>query len=160
MAYVTIEKVQGWLQTTKYDVSVDHVDPTQEATAADTVIPILEQRYNTSTWADDATTPPMVIRIIAMLVASFVLRKAVSQDDGIASYCDWLESRANALVEGIVTGAIDLPGVDPDPDSPLGGSTEFYPDQTATDLWESDTGGNPFLTSDGAPRYFEYGKVF
>lgn len=138
MAYLQLEQVQGWLNAYKYDVSVDSIDPEQEAAAADQVIPILEQRYDTSLWVDGASTPPMVLRIIAMLVASFTLRKAISEDDGQANYCSWLERRVQKLLEGLVSGLIDLPGVEEDPNAPLSSSIVFFPTDESTELWRDD----------------------
>jgi hypothetical protein len=160
MSYVTLAQVQSWLQQDKYDIQLDGILVDQELLAADKIIATLEQRYNTAGWTDNTNTPGMVLRMIAMLVASFILRKAISQDDGIATYCDWLESRVDALLAGLIDGSIDLPGVDPDPDAPLSGSIVFYPTDEATQQWEDDTGGNPFITSDGAARWFSTGQVF
>ena len=155
MAYLALEQVQGWLNTYKYDISVDEVDAVHEGTAVDSVLPVLEQRYDTSTWTDGATTPPMVVRIIAMLVASFTLRKAISEDDGGASYCNWLERRAQSLIDGLVSGLIDLPGVEPDPTAPAAGSVGFFPTDQSTDLWRDDP-----HAEGGTALYFDMQRTF
>jgi hypothetical protein len=153
--HVLLEQVQGWLNIHKYDVGVDQLDPVQEGLAANFVLSALEQRYDTSTWVDEVTTPPMIVQIISMLVASYTLRKAVSEDDGVANYAGWLENRAKVLVEGLINGGLDLPGVDPDPTAPASSSVGFFPTQEATDLWEDDP-----HDPEGAARHFDSQMVF
>ena len=155
MSYVTLPQVQAWLNLTKFSLLPSHFDEEQANLAADKILGWLEQRYDTSTWTDDETTPRMVRTLIAMLTASFTLRKAVSEDDGVTTYCDWLEDRVYKIVEGLVDGGIDLPGVDPDPTAPASASAEFYPNNASTQLWkdEGDVEG-------ASARWFTMQKVF
>jgi hypothetical protein len=155
VAYVTLAQVQSWLQEDKYDVLPSGYSAEQESLAADKILATLEARYATSTWTNSTNTPGMVVRMIAMLVASYTLRKAVSQDDGIASYADWLESRVDLLLAGLISGEIDLPGVDPDPNSPGGASVGFFPTEVATQLWLEDP-----TAEGGAARWFTMQQVF
>lgn len=136
MSYVTLQQVQAWLQIDKYDLLPNDLDQEQVGLAADKTLSWLEQRYDTSGWLDDTSTPSMVRRIIAMLTASYTLRKAISEDDGITHYADWLEERACKLIEGLVDGSLDLPDVDPDPNAPASASIEFYPNDASTRLWQ------------------------
>lgn len=164
MSYVTPDQVQSWLQVGKWDIlPLPGVNTELELLAADTVLSYLEQRYDTSGWTDSTNTPGMVLRMIAMLVAAYTLRKAISEDDGLSIYPDWLDSRVMKLLEGLVSGAIDLPGVDPDPESPLGASAEFYPTDESTQIWLDETGGDPFVApvSDNASaRWFTSQTIF
>jgi hypothetical protein len=155
VSYVTLSQVQAWLQINKYDLQVSDVDAEQEQLAADVVLSALTVRYDTDTWVDSSTTPGMVLRMIAMLTASYTLRKAISEDDGIALYADWLERRVQMLIDGIVSGAIDIPGVDPDPNAPASSSIGFFPTDAATQLWEDDP-----TAEGGAARWFNYQMVF
>ena len=90
-----------------------------------------------------------------MLVAAAVLRRAISEDGGIVTYADWLEMRVEKLVEGLVNGGLDLPGVDPDESAPASGSIAFYPTQQSTDLWEEE--GD---VEGAAALHFDSQKVF
>jgi len=155
VAYVTKAQVQSWLQIDKYDLLPDGVNVEQEQLAADKILATLEQRYDTSTWTNSTNTPGMVLRMIAMLVASFTLRKAISEDDGEAVYPGWLEDRVYHLLEGLVTGALDLPGVDPDPNAPAAASIKFFPTDEATQLWKDDP-----HAEGGAARWFTSQMVF
>lgn len=163
MSYVTPAQVQSWLQTDKFDIlPAEGVNAEQESVAADRILSTLEQRYATIGWTNNTNTPGMVLRMIAMLVAAYTLRKAISEDDGESAYSTWLESRVDELLAGLITGAIDLPGVDPDPTAPAAASAAFFPTTAATELWLAETGGNPFATaSDGAAaRHFTSQQVF
>lgn len=134
--FVTLGQVQSWLQDTKYTLS--EVDDELEGSASDKVIGFLHQRYDVSGWVDDTSTPPLVIRLIAMLTAARTLRRAISEDDGDALYSDWLEERVMKMLEGLVSGAISIPGEEPDPTSPLGSGPIFFPTDKATELWEDE----------------------
>lgn len=164
MSYVTPAQVQSWLQVDKFDIlPAEGVNAELELLAADTVLSYLEKRYATSGWTSDLNTPSMVLRLIAMLVASFTLRKAISEDNGESLYSTWLEDRVLRLLEALVSGDIELPGVDPDPNSPGSASAEFFPTNAATQLWLDETGGDPFVkpVSDGAAaRRFDSQMIF
>lgn len=134
--YVTLGQVQSWLQDTKYTLS--EVDDELEGSASDKVIGFLSQRYDVSGWTNDTNTPALVIRLIAMLTAARTLRRAISEDDGKTLYPDWLEERVMKMLEGLVDGSISIPGVEPDPDSPLGSGPIFFPTNQATELWQEE----------------------
>lgn len=134
--YVTLAQVQSWLQDTKY--TLPEVDNELEGSASDKVIGFLHQRYDVSGWVDAASTPDLVIRLIAMLTAARTLRKAISEDDGDTLYPDWLEKRVMMMLEGLVDGSISIPGEEPDPDSPLGSGPVFFPTDQATELWKEE----------------------
>lgn len=144
MAYLTPQNVQAWLQSTKYEITVVNTD--FEAASRLKAFGKLEQRYDTSVWTDNTNTPGLVLSAISMMVAAAELRRIVSEEDGLASHAQWLEDRAMAIIEGIVSGAIELPGVDPDPASTLGGGPLFFPNDVATEaakVWEWDPVGAP-----------------
>lgn len=155
MAHVTVAQVQQWLNSSKYPLNLASLPTEQEHGAAEGVFAALEQRYDTSTWVDEATTPSLVRHIIAMLCASSLLRIAISEDDGIAKYCDWLDKRAQTLVDGLVSGALVLVDAPTDPEAPAAASISFWPTQAATDIWEDD----PYADG-GAARAFDMQKVF
>jgi hypothetical protein len=122
--HVTIEEVQQWLEPTK--LTVPSVDVELEATAALLVLNTLSTEYTTTTWVDDTTTPPIVRKIISMLVAAWLYNRAYSEEtpDG-NNYALWLESKAYALLQGLVSGTIDIPEV-PGEAAAIGPAT-YYP---------------------------------
>lgn len=114
MPYVTQPEVQAWLEPTK--LTLDSVDAELEANAAVVVFTQLAQVYDTSTWVNAASTPELVRKIMAMLIAAWTYARAYSQDDIAVSegFMRWLERKAHMLIEGLVSGAIDLvdvPGI-------------------------------------------------
>ena len=153
MAFLDSGKVQTWLEDSKFPVAV--VSDDFETLAAGTVKGKLEARYDTSTWVDEATSPALVIDIMAMLVASYELRKAISEDDGESSYPKWLEARALQLCDDILSGAIELEGFAVDTDSTLGSGVEFFPTDASTELFKT-------LPSDegATPQYIRMNEVF
>ena len=138
MAYLELEAVQAWLNQSKYGISINDLDPQLEKTAFDTVSTPLSSRYDTSTWVDGTTTPDLVLNMMAMLVASYILRKAISEDDGEHDYPDWLERRVLQMVEAIVGKQLDIPGVDPDPNDALNLVPDFFPTDASTQFWKDD----------------------
>lgn len=137
MSYDVLAQAQGWLNLTKYNVLPSQLDAGQVQHGVDVILTALSARYDTSTWTDNSNTPGMIIRMISMLAASYTLRKAISEDDGDAFYCDWLEGRVQALIDGLVDGSLDIPDVDPDPVG-TGGPVGFYPTDASTKLWEEE----------------------
>lgn len=136
MAYVTQAEVQQWLQQSKYNIT--GLDSELEAHAVDVAFSLLSRRYDVSPWTDSTTTPGLVLNLITMLVASYALRRAIGEDEGLHDYPDWLESRATSLLEGLADGLLEIPGTDPDPSSAEEGAPAFWPTQAATDLWFDD----------------------
>ena len=152
MSYLVSKNVQDWLQNTKYVVTT--VNTSFESQASLTVLGKLGRRYDTSTWIDASSTPALVLNVIAMLVASYELRKAASEEDGLTEYADWLEGRATQICEDILEGAIEI-GVDPDTTTAVGGSAVFFPTDASTQLATDDP-----CDPDGTPQMFSMGQVF
>jgi len=153
MTYVTAADAQGWLQVSKY--GIEEIADEQVSAAVNTVFSKLSRRYDVDLWTNDSNTPQMVLDILTMLVASYTLRKSISEDDGIANYCDWLEGRAMSLVDGLAEGLLEIPGTDPSADTPEEGTPAFWPTQAATDLWFEDPNAEG-----AAARAFDMQKVF
>lgn len=159
MSYLDAADIQPWLNKTKFTITT--VDVTHEQTIVNFVFGKLSQRYDTSTWLDAASTPELIKNLLSMLVASAHLRRAVSEEDGLTKYADWLEYRATKVCDDIVAGSIDIPGVDPDSTSSLGGSSVFFPTDTATTLWEEDHEFDGSSLAEGAaPMVFTMGQRF
>lgn len=77
----------------------------EEQTFADMVFSRLSTAYTTTTWIDSATTPALVRRILAMLIAANRYNKKHAEDDDAGNrYAYKLENRAWELVNMIVSG--------------------------------------------------------
>lgn len=121
---ISLEEEQGWLESTKLQIT--DVDAALQDAAVDLVFSALGSLYDTSLWLDPLSTPSLVRKIIAMLVAAWVYDRQYSEDAaGQDQYADKLEKRAMMLLDGLTSGLLTLTDIDPvlsDPTSP-----EFYP---------------------------------
>jgi hypothetical protein len=135
VSYLNVKSVQAWLHQSKYEVTA--IDPELEKAAKEIYFGEFAQRYDTSSWTNATTTPQLVLTVMSMYVASVYLRRAVSQDDGYASYADWLEKRVETICAAIVSGSIELPSPI-DTSSSLGGGPLFFPKDSSANLHTSD----------------------
>lgn len=126
MPVVTLDDVQQWLERTKLTLTA--YDPKFEETARTTAFGRLSAAYDVTGWSDAASTPLLVRHVIAMYVAAWTYNRAYSEVDGTSEYATWLESKADALLEGIVSGRIDLAEVAGL--SASAGGPSFYPNDT------------------------------
>lgn len=155
MAYLTKEQVNVWLAETKLQVSA--IDADLDTAVADAGLAVLSVRYATSTWADGASTPELVVQALSMLYASWYLQRQIGADDDAldeTSYPIRLEKRAMAVLQGILDRTIEI-DVDPDPtlaaiDQPL-----FFPTDSSTQLSVDDP-----TDPDGSPRVFAMNQRF
>jgi hypothetical protein len=141
-----LERVQAWLVTRKLELL--EVDPALELHAKDMVFGKLAQSYDVTGWLSSATTPSLVQNIMAMLIAAWTYEIAYSNDSGdVQAYTLWLERKANDLMAGIISGAIDIIEVIGRPE------TEF----SNIDFWPNDS--TEILCPDAAAK-FTVSKVF
>lgn len=104
MARVTPDDVQVYLDEDLFQIAENDPLP-EEQTFADQVFSRVSTAYDTATWVDTGSTPALVRRILAMLVAANRYNKAHSEDDDAGNrYAYKLENRAWELVNMIVSG--------------------------------------------------------
>lgn len=109
MAYLSAEAVDSWLENSKF--TVDSIDPNRELVCAQKVIGRLRGSYDTSTWVDESTSPPLVIQLVAMLYAAAHYRYHYSEDleEGVGlNWAEWLEGSAEAYIASLLDGSIIL----------------------------------------------------
>ena len=108
MAHVTIDEVQHWLDPDK--LLIPENDPLDEdAEIAPTVLARIAVAYDVSAWDDVATTPAVVRKIIAMLIAANRYNKVYSEtEDAGNRYANKLEGIAWNRVDWIVEGKLTL----------------------------------------------------
>jgi hypothetical protein len=127
MPHVTVGDVQVWLDAGKLLIPENDTLP-EDQTFADIVFGRIGQVYTTTTWVDATTTPPLIKRIIAMLIAANRYNKIYSEEDDAGNrYANKLEGRAYDMVNMIVSGQIIV--LDPSA-VPIAGANVpvFYPD--------------------------------
>lgn len=106
MAHVTVVEVQTWLDPDKLAIPGNDLLP-EDAEIAPTVLGRLAVAYDVTGWDDVATTPAVVRKIIAMLIAANRYNKIYSEtDDSGNRYANKLEGIAWDRVNQIVNGQI------------------------------------------------------
>jgi hypothetical protein len=143
---------QAWLEATKTNIN-NTLDTVLVTEVQETVLRKIDGTYDLSTCVSPATTPELLRTIIAMEYASRYYARAYSEDnDQVNRYALTLKNDAEALIVGILNGAISLPGVPPLGGNP--GSPIFYP--TDASSAQCPTHNDPSL----GPAAFSMGKVF
>lgn len=150
-AFVTIPEVQQWLDPSR--LTLAFIDEELEETARIKVFSTLADKYVTEDWVSAVTTPDLIRKIIALLVASWTYRRTYAEDGGDSSYAGYLELSANRLLGGLLEGSINLPD-----DETIQSSSypSFWPTDLATAYADEYDPGSEFA----APRAFTMGKVF
>lgn len=148
--FSSVEPIQDWLEDTKMSVDLP-LEESVETFMVARVMGALAQRYTVSAWTDDSTTPKLVVKAIAMFYAAALYRRQYSEDLGdTPSWPVWLESTAQAVVDAIALGTMDILDVTPIETSEM--QPAFFPTDASTifDL------SNPNYS----PRAFTMGMVF
>lgn len=124
---IEISEAQAWLETTKANLGTD-LDAELEESIATQVLARVGLSYDTSAWIDPATTPKLVRKVIAMKYASWFYQRQYSEDsDSMNEYALLLNAQAEVLLDGIVSGANDLPEVEGIGGTLGAGSPSFWP---------------------------------
>ena len=145
MAYVSLEEVKQWFNGTKLES--DFAVPTElEDTISAYVLGRLQDTYNTLTWNDEWSTPPLVRKIMSMFIAAWHYEVTYSDDDDLSSFGRLLKQEAEKWLEGVVSGKYDL-------------GTAFPPASTGAfmsdaDFWPNNTTYGPVFLMDPAEQPF------
>lgn len=121
MSIITVEEANAWADKSK--LILDALDSELEGSIAGQVLSRVSQAYDTSSWLSAQTTPSLVKKIIAMLYVAWYYERAYSEDGGENTYSARLFEQAEALLEGIVTGALIIPADEADSILPGAGGT-------------------------------------
>lgn len=130
MAYIEARDANAWAD--KFKLNLTALDDDLEVSVASQVLAKVSQRYDTSGWITPQTTPSLIKSIIAMMYTGWYFQRVYSEDTDISTYGALLLTRAEDLMDGIVSGTNVLVEADP-----IGGESSdtasFYP----TDLSSS-----------------------
>ena len=132
MSYLTPQRIQQWLEKTKFTVT--DIDVSREQTSRDLVFGRVVSRYDTSAWLDDATTPTLVLNLMSGYYAAYMYNSIVSEDMGQSDYAPNLIRQLNSLLDGISNGELDII----DEVASTLGTAAFFP----TDVQDTDEQGN------------------
>jgi hypothetical protein len=151
VAHISVAEANAWLEGTKLTLST--VDSAVEQNASNIVLARLATTFDVTGWVNSTTTPPLVRTLIAMYHVSYIYDRAYADDSSDTSnYAFILRRNADAVIGGLVTGAIILPE---DPDAvDVFLQPAFFP----TDASSANPPSTDF-PSDGPPA-FTMGQVF
>jgi hypothetical protein len=150
---ITTAEAQAWVEATKFTVPDVTVSPNSELLTEieEEVIARVSSAYNTTTWVDATTTPRLVRVAIAKKFVAWAYRRAYSEslEGADATYASLLDANAETIIQGIVDGSIDIPGI-----AAVIGKPVFYPTDASSAL--TPTVDDPSL----GPSKFSMGQVF
>jgi len=129
MPHVTPDDLNAFADGRK--ITFNDIDVGLEETLSTQVLARISQVYDTSTWVDETTTPPLIKSIIAMQYVGWYFERTYSEDANISNYGTMLIAESNTLTDGLANGQIDIPGL------PTGINTgltqpSFYPDDNSS----------------------------
>jgi hypothetical protein len=106
--HIAVSEAQAWLEPTKTSLGAT-LDANMEESIAAQVLSRVATSYDTSAWINEAATPSLIRKVLGMKYAAWYYQKVYSEDDGgMNDYALFLNMQADQLVEGIVSGALDL----------------------------------------------------
>jgi hypothetical protein len=142
MARITLTEATAWGEKTKLAPALVTLDEALLEQVEVEVISNLSTVATTTTWVDSNTTPSLAKTIIAKLYVAWIIDRQYSEDDELSSYSALLRASALALMNGILSSAIDIPGVVVESD----GLPSHYPTDTSLDRFGQPYG--PYFTMD------------
>jgi hypothetical protein len=157
--HITVEEAQAFLESTK--CRLPSLEPVLEADQANYVLGRLFSTFQTlvPTWTDQTNTPELVRSVIAMRYAGWFYDRQYSEvisEDRAKSYGALLREQAETLLNGIISGSIELSEV---PSGSADESSVFYPtdvSSTTQARLDNTDGDNMSL----GPPMFGVSKVF
>lgn len=153
MARITLVEAQAWVEATKFTISSISTSPNVDLLAEieEEIIARVNSAYDTSTWVDETSTPKIVRVAIAKKFVAWAYRRAYSESlpDSDAAYSTLLDVNAEIIIQGIVDGSIEIPGI-----PVVIGEPAFYP--TDASSAQEPTVADPSL----GPSKFSMGQVF
>jgi len=147
MSRIAVTDAQGWVEGTKLTIST--LD-TKLSDQIETEVLGRLSAFPTSTWIDTTSTPALVKVIIAKMYVAWLYDRQYSEDiEAGNNYADRLKQNAEMLMEGLIDGTIQLPGV---PD--VAGTPAYYPTDASSAM--DPTFDDPSL----GPAAFSMGMIF
>lgn len=107
MPYIDATLANAW--TDKDRLNLTAIDVNLENQIASQVIQRASRAFDTATWENSATTPPIIRSIIAMIYAGrYGQSKTQDNISGIDNYWTKLVEDANKILENLIIGEITL----------------------------------------------------
>jgi hypothetical protein len=150
MTHIAFSEAQAWAERTKLDLGTSLESKLEEQIASQ-VLARVAQAYDTSSWADETTTPQLIRTIIAMRYVAMIYARTYSDNTDGDSYSTLLLSMSDDMLSNIVDGVTTIPDETPTADL---SEPEFYP----TDLSSASTPTCEDMSLGGAK--FSMGTIF
>lgn len=106
MAYINIQEANAW--TDKSKLNLETLDVELEKSLASQVLARVSQVYDVSSWVDSNSTPQIIRKIIAMLYVAWHYERVYSEDSSTSDYGIMLMDQAEALLNSIADGVIQI----------------------------------------------------
>lgn len=108
---ITLEEASAWGEKTKLAPALVSLDEELLGQVQAEVLGNLATVADTSTWLNSASTPSLAKTIIAKLYIAWIIDRQYSEDADLNAYAALLRASALSLQSGIMSSAIDIPGV-------------------------------------------------
>ena len=107
MSYIDVTLANAW--TDKDRLNLTAIDVNLENQIASQVIQRASRAFDTAYWENSATTPPIILSIIAMIYTGrYGQSKTQDNISGIDNYWTKLVEDANKILESLILGEITL----------------------------------------------------
>lgn len=144
MSLITLAEAQAWGEKTKLLPALSELDTDLLAQLEAETLAQVATVADTSTWSDSSTTPSLVKTILARNYVAWIIDRQYSEDEDLSNYSALLRTGAMLLLTGIMSSAIDIPGVITD--SAGDGLPSIYPTDDTVDRYGNPYG--PYFTMD------------
>lgn len=152
MAHISLTEAKAWTESTKVGNNFDALDTSLEDQISAQIIERLASRFTTTaTWLTTTTTPKLVRTIISMYYVAWIYDRQYSTDEDTSAYAALLRTMADANIEGLLSGVINLPEI---PSADVFGEPVFFPNDLSSSLEATVD-----FPNDGPPS-FTMGRVF
>jgi hypothetical protein len=110
MPYIEVKDARAWTHSDKRLFEGDDatVNTDLVGQVAEQVLSRLRDDFDVEAWQDSANTPALVKSVIAMIYVAWEYDKAYSTSDETSAYAQLLRAQASSLIDGLVSGAVDL----------------------------------------------------
>lgn len=107
MTYLGVNDINALGDKTKLLFAA--VDADLESSVITEIFSQVGQVYNTALWIDTASTPKLLLKIMAMFYVGWYYQKVYSEDDAPNNFGLLLIARGQRLIDGIIAGSVNLP---------------------------------------------------
>ncbi len=129
---INIDDVQSWFTDDRLLLDADD-ELAEETDVSNEVLSTVASRYDTSIWVARATTPSLIRSVISARVAAIRYRKHYAdQLEEEGNYAVWLDNWFTMILDGIVSGQIQLLDATDLEEALTSSGAKFFPTDTSS----------------------------